>query len=252
MEENNRKGPGIFYAVTGVATLVVAIVGATFAFFSANATATIPEGTTAEAGGVDLVVTPITATNTNLVPLNLRTGDTAGVDTKDQFEPAMAAKCVDENGNNVCQVYRIVVTNKSTTSTISVRGQLTLTSTAKNVYWRLIGAEDDGASTPKMTKGEKVDYSTDILATASGGVGNLTVGGNSVNQNGVLGNGGAVASHTLGTTQSATYYVVIWLEEMGKAQENDDASKKFSGTVFFSAVDAAGNNTGITASFTQA
>ena len=220
MQENNRKGPGIFYAVTGVATLVVAIVGATFAFFSANATATIPEGTTAEAGGVDLVVTPITATNTNLVPLNLRTGDTAGVDTKDQFEPAMAAKCVDENGNNVCQVYRIVVTNKSTTSTISVRGQLTLTSTAKNVYWRLIGATDDGKASP--------------------------------NQNGVLGNGGAVASHTLGTTQSATYYVVIWLEEMGKAQENDDASKKFSGTVFFSAVDAAGNNTGITASFTQA
>ena len=38
MEENNRKGPGIFYAVVGVATLVVAIIGATFAYFSASAT----------------------------------------------------------------------------------------------------------------------------------------------------------------------------------------------------------------------
>ena len=37
MEENNRKGPGVFYAVMGVATLVVAIIGATFAFFSASA-----------------------------------------------------------------------------------------------------------------------------------------------------------------------------------------------------------------------
>ena len=249
MEENNRKGPGIFYAVTGVATLVVAIVGATFAFFSANATATIPEGTTAEAGGVDLKVTPITDTNTNLVPLNLRLNDTTGVDTKDQFVPAMAAKCIDENGNNVCQVYRIVVTNKSTQSTISVRGQLTLTSTAKNVYWRLISAEESGNA---MTGGSKVDYSTDILATTDGGMGNLTVGGNSENQSGVLGQGSEVASHTLEATESATYYVVIWLEEMGKAQENDDASKKFSGSVFFSAVDAAGNNTGITASFTQA
>ena len=36
-EENNRKGPGVFYAVVGVATLVVAIIGATFAYFSAQA-----------------------------------------------------------------------------------------------------------------------------------------------------------------------------------------------------------------------
>ena len=252
MEEHNRKGPGTFYAVLGVATLLVAIVGATFAFFSANASADIPEGTIAAAGGVDLEVTPITNTNTNLVPLNLRLEDTDGVDTVDQFGSAMTAKCIDENGNNVCQVYRIVVTNKSTTSTISVRGQLTLTSGAKNVYWRLIGATDDGAETPAMLTGSTVEYSTDVLATAEGGMGNLTVGGNSVNPAGETGTGKDVASHTLGANASATYYVVIWLEEMGKAQENDDASKTFNGSVFFSAVDANGNNTGITASFTQA
>ena len=34
MENNN--GRGIFYGVIGVATLVVAIIGATFAYFSAN------------------------------------------------------------------------------------------------------------------------------------------------------------------------------------------------------------------------
>ena len=38
MEENNRKGPGVFYAVVGVATLVVAIIGATFAYFTATVT----------------------------------------------------------------------------------------------------------------------------------------------------------------------------------------------------------------------
>ena len=36
--EENRKGPGVFYAVVGVATLVVAIIGATFASFSASTT----------------------------------------------------------------------------------------------------------------------------------------------------------------------------------------------------------------------
>jgi len=251
MKEKNKKSSSIFYAVTGIITLVIAIIGSTVAFFAANNTAAIAQGTTAAAGGVGLTVTPITATNTNLIPLNLRTGDTAGVDTFDQFAPAMAAGCVDENGNNVCQVYRIVVTNNSTTSTITIRGQLTLTSTAKNMYWRLISATDDGAATPKMTGGSKVDYSTDVLATSTGGRGNLTVGGNSRNQAGSLGNGAGVASHTLGTEASATYYVVIWLEEMGQAQQTDDASKEFSGTVFFSAVDANGDNTGITASFKQ-
>ena len=251
MEENNRKNPGLFYALTGVITLIIAVAGATFAFFSASNTAAIPQGTTAEAGGIDLKVAPVTDTSNNLVPLNLRVGDTTGVDTKDQFEPAMAANCVDENNNNVCQVYRIVVTNKSSASTVSVRGQLTLKSTATNMYWRLIGATDDGESTPTMTSGSKVAYSTDVKATATGASGNLTVGGNSKNQSGVTGTGSAVASHTLGVGEKATYYVVIWLEEMGTSQESGDASKTFSGTVFFSAVDAAGNNTGITASFKQ-
>ena len=44
MDENNRKGPGIFYAVVGVATLVVAIIGATFAYFSASKSAAVPQG----------------------------------------------------------------------------------------------------------------------------------------------------------------------------------------------------------------
>ena len=258
MEENKRKGPGIFYAVVGVATLVVAIIGATFAFFSANASAQIPEGSTAAAGGVDLKVTPVTNTNTNLVPLNLRLNDTAGVDKVDQFAPAMEKGCVDENGNNVCQVYRIVVSNKSTTSSIQIRGTLKLTSDASNMYWRLIDAEDNGTT---MTSGSKVAYSTDIKATDAGATGDLTVGGNSkATLNGTIGTGPAVSSHTLGYTSadnSATYYVVIWLEEMGTAQEGGDgqtsadAGKTFSGSVLFSAVDANGNNTGITASFKQ-
>lgn len=40
MGEENRKGPGIFYAVIGVATLVVAIIGATFAYFTATGSTT--------------------------------------------------------------------------------------------------------------------------------------------------------------------------------------------------------------------
>ena len=38
MKEQKNNGRGIFYGVIGVATLVVAIIGATFAYFTATAT----------------------------------------------------------------------------------------------------------------------------------------------------------------------------------------------------------------------
>ena len=37
MNEQRNNGRGIFYGVIGVATLVVAIIGATFAYFTASA-----------------------------------------------------------------------------------------------------------------------------------------------------------------------------------------------------------------------
>ena len=42
--ENNNNGRGIFYGVIGVATLVVAIIGATFAYFTATASNNVITG----------------------------------------------------------------------------------------------------------------------------------------------------------------------------------------------------------------
>ena len=135
--EDNKKGFNVLYLVLGVSTLVVAIIGATFAYFSARETNdTVITGNVAEAGGLVLSVTPVTeSTGTNIIPLNLivdytdedltdeETGEVIyeddGVTPKkkpknvDQLASAMAAtkKCVDDNGNNVCEVYRIEVTN---------------------------------------------------------------------------------------------------------------------------------------------
>ena len=49
----NKNGQGIFYGVIGVATLVVAIIGATFAYFSASVTGNGDniEGNTANVAG---------------------------------------------------------------------------------------------------------------------------------------------------------------------------------------------------------
>lgn len=236
--EENRKGPGIFYAVVGVATLVVAIIGATFAYFSASASDnTNITGNTAQAGGVDLEITPVTATGADMVPLNLLGDDMkAAPATGDQFADAIGAtkgaSCVDSNGNNVCQVYSIKVTNKSTTSTIQVRGTLSLASEATNMKWQLL---------TNATSTERAAFAT-IVGT--GTAGDITVGGNTG------GTGATAASQTLEASADATYYVLVWLEETGSAQEKADANKTFKGTVNFEAVDAQGNTSGLTASFT--
>ena len=237
MEENNRKGTGVFYAVVGVATLVVAIIGATFAFFSANATNEDITGSTAAAGGVELAVTPITATGSNMIPLNLQDNTNpanAATGDADQFAKALTGKCKDANGNNVCQIYSITVTNKSTTSAVQVRGTLTLdTGAAANMKWQLL---TNDTATTRATFATTVD---------KGVAGDVTVGGNTSKD----GTGTTAASQTLAASGTATYYVLVWLEETGSAQETTDAAKAFKGTVTFNAVDAGGNTSGLTASF---
>ena len=238
--EENRKGPGVFYAVVGVATLVVAIIGATFAYFSASASDNkVITGNTAEAGGVELTITPVTTTGTNMLPLNLMDNTKAtdpATGAADQFADALGAtkgtSCKDSNGNNVCQVYSITVKNKSTTSTVQVRGTLNLASEATNMKWQLL---ETGTSTARADFATVVD---------KGVTGDVTVGGNT----GATGK--AAASQNLAAEASATYYVLVWLEETGAAQETADASKSFTGTVTFNAVDASGKTSGLTASFT--
>ena len=245
MDENNRKGPGIFYAVVGVATLVVAIIGATFAFFSASATSGAEDikGSTAEAAGLALTVTPVAGTKYDgLIPVNFKTGETPGKDTVDQFGPAMTGKCVDANGNKVCQIYKITLTNSSKTSAVQVRGDLTLTSQATNIRWQLINVADETLATaPTEITGHEVDATS---VTAINTKGQLVREG----VDGAVGTG-ETARKDLAASATATYYVVIWLEETGTDQGTADAKKTFTGEVNFNAVDATGNTSGITASF---
>ena len=103
----NKNGQGIFYGVIGVATLVVAIIGATFAYFSAagNTDSTTITGTTGSGGGLSLTVTDLTTTATGaLVPQK-------GTALQSALTGTGGKSCVDGNGNTVCKVYSIVVGN---------------------------------------------------------------------------------------------------------------------------------------------
>ena len=119
-ERTKTNGRGIFYGVIGVATLVVAIIGATFAYFTATATnATNITGNMATVS-FGLQVSKVTTADEKLggmIPMSNSmveaavkgNGSTPKKDTADSQQI-----CVDDNGNAVCQIYKISVTNNGT------------------------------------------------------------------------------------------------------------------------------------------
>ena len=120
MNEQRNNGRGIFYGVIGVATLVVAIIGATFAYFTA--TAGVNDAISGNMASVSLglavsKVTKVDESKGGMIPMS--NGMVEAAVTSDSI-------CVDDNGNAVCQIYKIVLSNNSTAG-VFVDGYVSLT-----------------------------------------------------------------------------------------------------------------------------
>lgn len=227
--EENRKGPGIFYAVVGVATLVVAIIGATFAYFSASASAKgseIKGGTNDElASALSVKVTRVDynagATSDNLVPAKLDDTTPGGV------SKALAAKCVN-SGYTGCHVYKIDANTTQTVNAASILLDLSVSATTKDNWKYLVYKGSDSAAT-------EITTAATSLSNAAKQVD--------------LHKGAALTAGTADTAPSVTYYLMIYLAENEKPQnttENDGANEtgQYTGTV---TMNAAGGK--VTASF---
>lgn len=196
--ENNGKG--IFYGVIGVATLIVAIIGATFAYFTATADNNNTIQGSAATVKLGLTVQKVSHGKKGLVP-QLETALSSamkGVDNAGTGEDS----CVDANGNTVCQVYKITV-NNSGTGDAKLNGTLALEKgSVTNLKWATV----TGWGTDPVAQGAKGDNNLDTNVTVTGG-------GNK------------------------EYYVVIWIEE--KEAPQDDTGN-FTGTVTFNAAGGEG------------
>ena len=138
MENNNGKG--IFYGVIGVATLIVAIIGATFAYFSAQTISGQYVTGSAAVANLGVAVTRLTTfsageigkdastANYILVPQLDATLDQAIVGIGENGTGGVAGTntgaCIDENGSLVCSIYKIEVSNLGS-SAIDVSGSIT-------------------------------------------------------------------------------------------------------------------------------
>ncbi len=120
MEQKSKKQGitinNVFYAVIGIATLMLAVIGATFAYYTATATdATTLKGNMATIK-FDIDVKKVTDkdnTRGGLIPMSNNMVEQAL--TKNAQADGKGI-CVDDNGNAVCQVYKITAVNSSTAS----------------------------------------------------------------------------------------------------------------------------------------
>ena len=247
MEENNRKGSGVFYAVVGVATLVVAIIGATFAYFSASATATTPvTGDTLDIAGTFAVkVTKLEkvgalAKSDNLVPAKF--GDNVTL-TKENAAAAVTSaltkKCeeADEHGGYTgCHIWKVTATTGQDLATAS----LTLNIKApKGNNWSYVVFKN----TTDLTALDGTPGTVSLSASPDA-VGKFTTSGTEVDMH-----NGAAMSKAVGVGEGAvseTYYIMVYLQNTTDSQNKGatDETGKYNGTVTFSA--ASGE---VTASF---
>ena len=204
MEENNR-GKGLFYGVIGVATLIVAIIGATFAWFTATATG--DKITTVKSGSLTINYTD----STTMVATNLKPATEAQV--KAAYANDKCAHTGDvadiQNKESVCSVYQFTVKN---TGSLYAKLTATLKDFAvsavdgRNVNTGVTGDTGETAVTTTQEKTNK-HFKYAVVNTAPGTAAGTFTGA-------ALADGGnvALASSTLAPTVSTTQYIIVWLD----------------------------------------
>lgn len=256
---DNRRGSGIFFGIVSIATLIVAIIGATFAYFSASISS---EENAVGAGAYEFVnasmvieqVYPSLSANADgLIPLNPDTeipGAPAAYKTNLAYAlNGVADKCLDSYGYQVCVVYKVTINNggrqnielsgklKTKTNEASFRDSATQ---FKNLTFHAIDVKDDGSielvgeHVPLLQDGDdfiSVDSEIDISDV---NVGPATTQIDEETGEEVL---------VPGTAET---YVLLFLNENG--DQSGEMGARYAGQLIYTS--GAGNGSQLTGTFT--
>ena len=210
MNENNN-GRGLFYGVIGVATLIVAIIGATFAYFSVNAS--ITNNSDIAGSTVDVSETTITGTLTRVTPSTVSMVPLKTTELQKGITGEGGQQCIDANGAKVCDIYTLTINNTSK-APVSLAGKLTITATdMTDLRWALIESTTSATGATAKEVSDTVIVANELLAANTG---------------------------------TKTYHFVIWFNET-ELEQNTQAGKSYAGTVSFTAA----NGGKITAQFSS-
>ena len=233
----NSKGRGIFLGVVSVATLIVAIIGATFAWFSASVGSGENDvNLTAYQFDADLTVERVFPTAENaskkIIPFIpdkvLREGPENETNNMNYALNEATNKCVDSSGYLVCSLYKITVTNNGSDA-IELDGSVTTmetgtTLTANGDLKAQIISYADG----KYTYTHNLSKALALPNTASGS-GKLIMD---------------PATLTVGATpgaNTAELYVLVWLNDTTENQSSMMGAS-YKGQFIFSAVGMGAGN----------
>ena len=210
----NKNGRGIFLGVVSVATLVVAIIGATFAFFSAGVTSNA-----GDIGGNTLDISDV-GLSLDVHKVNLGGSATYGDDlvpavftneNAAEFNAALTKHCVDDGGDYTgCHLYEIVATSASAVSSADILLSMTTTASV-NTNWKYAVYTGTSASVGTV-KNVATIASTSTPYNMNANLG-LPAGG-------------------------TTYYLLVYLKNIDASQNPGDATDEtgtYSGTVTLNA-----------------
>ncbi len=229
----NKNGRGIFLGVVSVATLIVAIIGATFAYFVASTAGnngTVAANSVNLAGTLDFQETP--AIRNDLIPV----ADSIMRDSYALASPNTCTVLSAAGGTTIyggCSTYTFTVTNTATVAQTIYIKLTPSTNTFTNLHYALFtdapGSGGTAPAAPSITgqltlnSQTPIDLKTDTLAA------------------------------TGETGDSVTYTLAIWIHEIsgdsnpanGGDQTAVDAGKSFTGTINVSSSDGSSYITGV-------
>ena len=238
----NSKGRGIFLGVVSVATLIVAIIGATFAWFSASVGSGENDvNLTAYQFDARLTVERVFPTAENaskkIIPFVpdkvLREGQGDQTNNMNYALNEATNKCVDSSGYLVCSLYKITVTNNGSDA-IELDGTVTTIETTPTEKGTTLTANGD-------LKAQIISYA-DGKYTYTHNLSKALALPNTVSGSGKLIMD--TATLTVGATpgaNTAELYVLVWLNDSTENQSSMMGAS-YKGQFIFSAVGMGAGN----------
>ena len=238
----NSKGRGIFLGVVSVATLIVAIIGATFAWFSASVNSGENDvNLTAYQFDADLTVERVFPTAENaskkIIPFVpdkvLREGQGDQTNNMNYALNEATNKCVDSSGYLVCSLYKITVTNNGSDA-IELDGTVTTIETTPTEKGTTLTANGDLKAQIISYADGKYTYTHNLSKALA-------------LPNTVSGSGKLImdpATLTVGATpgaNTAELYVLVWLNDSAENQSSMMGAS-YKGQFIFSAVGMGAGN----------
>ena len=231
----NSKGRGIFLGVVSVATLIVAIIGATFAWFSASVGSGENDvNLTAYQFDADLTVERVFPTDKNaskkIIPFVpdkvLREGQGDQTNNMNYALNEATDKCVDSSGYLVCSLYKITVTNNGSDA-IELDGSVTTMETTATKTGTTLTANGDLKAQIISYADGKYTYTHNLSKALA--LPNTDGSGKLIMDPATLTVGATPGANT------AELYVLVWLNDSTENQSTMMGAS-YKGQFIFSAV----------------